>query len=358
MQAEPQYPVVAFGEFSLDRHNRSLRRDGEAIELGSRYFDALLLLIDNPARLVSKDRFMEEVWRGVPVTDEALTQCIRSLRRALGDDASAPRFIETVPKHGYRFIATIDRATGDERQLPEELPGIESRWTRAGWIAGGTTIAGALAGAGGGLLYGAIAAADAQDAGVGAASVLLVMTALSVAIGTLGGAGVGIGMALARVSAGPGSVPLIAGGAVGGMVIGALGKLLSLDGVILLTGIAPGSVTGLSEGLALGAVCGVMAWLTLSRQAWSIPRALAAGLTAGAGIGLVIQALGGRLMAGSLSLLHDRFPQSNLHVARIGEIFGESDLGPVSLFAASALEAAVFVGCVAGVLTWLRGRIA
>ena len=59
---------------------------------------------------MSKDRFLDEVWRGVPVTDEALTQCVRTLRRQLGDDAAEPRFIETVPKHGYRFIAPVRMA--------------------------------------------------------------------------------------------------------------------------------------------------------------------------------------------------------------------------------------------------------
>jgi len=73
----------------------------------ARYLDALALLVREAGRLVSKDRFLEDVWNGVPVTDEALTQCIKTLRGKLGDDASNPRFIETVPKHGYRFIAPV-----------------------------------------------------------------------------------------------------------------------------------------------------------------------------------------------------------------------------------------------------------
>ena len=48
----------------------------------------------------------------MPVTDEALTQCIKTLRRQLGDSASSPRFIETVPKHGYRFIAPVEVMDG------------------------------------------------------------------------------------------------------------------------------------------------------------------------------------------------------------------------------------------------------
>src|SRR3954453_16984997 len=102
-----------FDEFTLDAADRRLSRGGDAVELGSRYFDALLLLLGEPGKLVPKDRFMGEIWRGVPVTDEALPQCIRTLRRQLGDDAAKPRFIETVPKHGYRFIAPVDRVDGE-----------------------------------------------------------------------------------------------------------------------------------------------------------------------------------------------------------------------------------------------------
>ena len=57
-------------------------------------------MVREAGTLVTKDGFLDEVWAGVPVTDEALTQCIKSLRRALGDDAARPQFIETVPKHG------------------------------------------------------------------------------------------------------------------------------------------------------------------------------------------------------------------------------------------------------------------
>ena len=96
-----------FGPFLLDCRGRRLSANGASVDLNSRYLDALILLVGAEGDLVSKDRFMEEVWRGVPVTDEALTQCIRTLRRQLGDEAGRPRFIETVPKHGYRFIAPV-----------------------------------------------------------------------------------------------------------------------------------------------------------------------------------------------------------------------------------------------------------
>src|SRR4249919_2832472 len=108
-----------FDIFTLDPADRQLLRDGEPVELNARYLDALALLVSEPGKLVSKDRFLDEVWRGVPVTDEALTQCIKTLRGKLGDDAARPRFIETVPKHGYRFIAPVT-PDGVEARGPRE----------------------------------------------------------------------------------------------------------------------------------------------------------------------------------------------------------------------------------------------
>ena len=73
--------MFAFDRFVLDPADRMLRRDDQPVELSSRYLDALALLVSEHGRLVSKERFFGEVWRGIPVTDEALTQCIRTLRK-------------------------------------------------------------------------------------------------------------------------------------------------------------------------------------------------------------------------------------------------------------------------------------
>src|SRR3954470_16468646 len=107
-----------FEQFVLDPDDRQLKRGGDPVELNGRYFDALALLVREQGKLVSKDRFLDEVWRGVPVTDEALTQCVRTLRRPLGDDAARPRFIETVPKRGSLFIAPVNRWDGAVPPIP------------------------------------------------------------------------------------------------------------------------------------------------------------------------------------------------------------------------------------------------
>ena len=76
-----------FDRFLLDPADRRLLASGVPVELNARYLDALSLMVRDAGALVTKDRFLDEVWRGVPVTDEALTQCIKTLRRQLGEEA-------------------------------------------------------------------------------------------------------------------------------------------------------------------------------------------------------------------------------------------------------------------------------
>jgi DNA-binding winged helix-turn-helix (wHTH) protein len=109
-----------FDDFYLDARNRQLLRNGVPVPLNSKYLDALLLLVSRSGQLVEKQRIFEEVWDGVFVTDAALTQCIKDIRRQLGDDASNPRYIKTVPKHGYIFIGNVvdaDDETGASFQV-------------------------------------------------------------------------------------------------------------------------------------------------------------------------------------------------------------------------------------------------
>src|SRR5690606_8394002 len=150
-----------FDGFTLDTAERRLLRGDAPVELGGRYFDALALLVADAGRLVSKDRFLEEAWNGIPVTEEALTQCIRTLRRELGDSATNPRFIETVPKHGYRFIAPVVGESAADALAPAPAPAVPRAAPAQGWggqqslllAAAGTTGAG-IAGLLGGLAYG------------------------------------------------------------------------------------------------------------------------------------------------------------------------------------------------------------
>ena len=102
-----------FDDFVLDVQNRQVRRKDAVLPLSSRYFDVLVLLVSNAGQLVEKNRIFDEVWEDVIVSDTALTQCIKSIRKQLKDDASNPRYVKTVPKHGYVFI-------GDAVEIPDE----------------------------------------------------------------------------------------------------------------------------------------------------------------------------------------------------------------------------------------------
>lgn len=104
IQPKTETSGYRFGDFFIDAQNRQLWRADRVVSLNSKYFDVLLLLVSNTGQLVEKRRIFEEVWDSVFVTDAALTQCIKDIRKQLGDDAANPRFIKTIPKHGYMFI--------------------------------------------------------------------------------------------------------------------------------------------------------------------------------------------------------------------------------------------------------------
>lgn len=349
-----------FEGFLLDPRDRQLRLDDTRVELNARYLDALALLVSEQGRLVSKDRFLEEVWRGVPVTDEALTQCIRTLRRQLGDDAVRPRFIETVPKHGYRFIASVERLD-EETADPAAPPTAPASPPRTGglpeiaFLGVAGMAGGGGAGALGGLFYGLVGASQPLQGGMGAASVLLVLICLTVLVGLIGGVGVGAGVASAGFASGRPGPWSILGGALGGMIVGAVVKLLGTDAFNLLFGQSPGDITGATEGALLGAAVGLGAWLA-SRGPRSLPlrRSVAATAVAGGLAGAAIPLLGGRLMGGSLDQLAARFPQSRLRLDQIGTLFGEAGLGPVSQVVTGALEGALFSACVVAAMILAR----
>ncbi|MEA3042631.1 MAG: transcriptional regulator HilA, main transcriptional regulator of [Sphingomonadales bacterium] len=342
-----------FERFSLDPRDRRLTRDDVPVELNARYLDALALLVREAGKLVSKDRFLEEVWRGVPVTDEALTQCIKTLRRQLGDDAARPRFIETIPKHGYRFIAPVERVDC----APEPRAAAEARpawsWRQFLLLGGAGTIGAGVAGIIGGLAYGFAAASQPLGPAMGAASVLLVLLWLTIAAALMGGAGVSFGIAAAGFA--PARHWSILGGALGGLVVGGVVKLLGLDAFNLLLGRSPGDITGAAEGALLGGAVGLGAWLA-SRGAGSrsLRRGIAAAALAGGAAGILVPLLGGRLMGGSLDLLARSFPDSRLRLDQIGGLFGENGFGPVSQIVTGGMEGALFGGCIVGAMILAR----
>jgi DNA-binding winged helix-turn-helix (wHTH) protein/Tol biopolymer transport system component len=96
-----------FANFRLDVSRKILLRDDQPLALTPKVFDTLEILIENAGNLLEKDELMQKIWHDHFVEESNLTSNIKTLRKALGDDASRPRFIETVPRRGYRFIAAV-----------------------------------------------------------------------------------------------------------------------------------------------------------------------------------------------------------------------------------------------------------
>lgn len=97
----------AFGPYHLDPSKRVLTREGEGIPLTPKATEILIVLVKHAGQLVEKDELLKEVWPDTFVEEANLSQNVFTLRRALGDDRAEPRYIETVARRGYRFLATV-----------------------------------------------------------------------------------------------------------------------------------------------------------------------------------------------------------------------------------------------------------
>jgi Tol biopolymer transport system component/DNA-binding winged helix-turn-helix (wHTH) protein len=96
-----------FGDFRLDLSQRVLLRGGKPVPVTPKVFSTLKQLVENSGRLLEKNEMMRLIWHDTVVEESNLTANIKTLRKALGDDAAHPTFIETVPRRGYRFIAAV-----------------------------------------------------------------------------------------------------------------------------------------------------------------------------------------------------------------------------------------------------------
>jgi DNA-binding winged helix-turn-helix (wHTH) protein/TolB-like protein/Tfp pilus assembly protein PilF len=102
-----------FGDFVLDVPQKRLQQgNGSVVELTPRVFAALLLLVERAGLLVERQALLDRVWPGLVVGENSLSQVIVTLRRTLGDDAQGSRFIQTVPRKGFRFIAPVAPVEG------------------------------------------------------------------------------------------------------------------------------------------------------------------------------------------------------------------------------------------------------
>jgi DNA-binding winged helix-turn-helix (wHTH) protein len=117
---------IVFGPFRLLSMQRLLTQSGKPVPLGSRAFDLLVVMLERPGELISKEELMARVWPNTFVAPENLSVQIAGLRRALGDGRGGNRYIVNTPGRGYRFVAPVTVETGFpcevEAAAPANLP--------------------------------------------------------------------------------------------------------------------------------------------------------------------------------------------------------------------------------------------
>jgi len=438
-------PRYRFDEFVVSPSRRLLLRRGEPAPLIPRYFDLLLLLLERRNEAVHRNDILDAVWSDVVVSDGALTQAVRVLRRALNDDPRNPHFIRTVSRHGYRFIfedvteeadeALPDHAVpgadrgaagptrdeefeaaiaclldpdGDENEQKEAAetlhalgtevalqrigrnPGHtrarallrESRWAvpgaggvpilgqpgslsttlqlialrirRAMRFAGSRWISAIAGGAGAGIIAGLLGGI-ALRFGPGSEpvdSLLVSLPFVGMIIGILGGIGVGGGLAIAEVAVRSMRGPaLILCGAAGGGLVAAIAHWAGLLVLATLFGrdFSP-IVAGAFEGVVLGAAVGLGYTLaTPTREGgMATPHGLARVLTATvAGLtcavaAAALAATGSYLGAMSLDVMALSFEGSDVGLAPLARLFGESAAGMLTRTVISGCEGFLF----------------
>ena len=129
--------VYEFGSFRLETVERVLERDGRALSVAPKALDVLIVLVENRGRIVEREDLIRKVWPETFVEDNNLAFNISVLRKLLGESVASPQYIETVPKRGYRFIASAAEVPNG-RPAPSDAipaastsvptPGGRSRW--------------------------------------------------------------------------------------------------------------------------------------------------------------------------------------------------------------------------------------
>ena len=103
--------IYKFDEFQIDVPNRQLRRGDAPVVMPAKAFDLLLALVENKGRLIEKDELFSRVWQDQIVEESNLTVHVSQIRKALGEKRQNPRYIETVPGYGYRFVGDVEITT-------------------------------------------------------------------------------------------------------------------------------------------------------------------------------------------------------------------------------------------------------
>lgn len=164
MEGPSSFRGIRFGPFEVDRATGELRKQGRRIRLQEQPFQVLAALLEKPGELVTREELRQHIWSDDTFVDfdHGLNKAINKLRQVLGDASSNPRYVETLPRRGYRFIARVESVGGqhavpegpiDQKQLdgsapaePDQPPRTSS-WTPGATIVAGVALLGAALGA-------------------------------------------------------------------------------------------------------------------------------------------------------------------------------------------------------------------
>src|SRR5271154_3817911 len=114
-----------FGAFEADAGLGELRRQGLRIKLNAQPFQVLVLLLERPGELLTREEIARELWPDGTFVDydHGVNSAVNRIREALGDTASSPRFVETLARRGYRFVAPVERiALNEDASAPAPEP--------------------------------------------------------------------------------------------------------------------------------------------------------------------------------------------------------------------------------------------
>jgi TolB-like protein/DNA-binding winged helix-turn-helix (wHTH) protein len=149
LSLEAGTPRVCFGLFEVDIASGTLRKEGVKIKLQEQPFQALVALLERPQEILTREELQKRLWPGGTFVDfdRGLNKAINRLRDALGDDAENPRFIQTLPQRGYRFLAPVENLPSSPALPPSRIPLVRQRIQRRGLLAvGGGLIAASVLG--------------------------------------------------------------------------------------------------------------------------------------------------------------------------------------------------------------------
>lgn len=134
--APPEPPaVVRFGEFELDRQTRELQRNGHTIQLQPRVFELLAALLEHPGGVVTRKQLRARLWVNTFVEfDDNLNHAVRKLREILEDSPDHPRFVATLPRQGYRFVAPVEPVKPQAAASPPERAASLSFLSSRKWL--------------------------------------------------------------------------------------------------------------------------------------------------------------------------------------------------------------------------------